>query len=513
MLKKLVPRDRHFEITFKTADDSSLALTKYGEFLYDNLIIFSPSVEEFGGSIDVAAITNFIDNGGNVLVAASSSIGDPLREIATECGVEFDEEKTAVIDHLNYDVSDGGKHTLIVADSSNLLDAPMIVGKKSTDPLLFQGVGMIADSENPLVLNVLHGSSTAYSFNPNNKIDEFPHAVGKNTLLIAALQARNNARVVFVGSLDFFSDQFFTAPVQKASDGVRVEKSGNQELAGNLAEWVLKMKGVLRVRKVSHHISGKTTPPPAYTILDDVEYSIEIEEYANGKWQPFEAENVQLEFVRIDPFICHTLQGKDGVFSTRFKLPDVYGVYQFRIDFNRMGFTHLFSLTQVSVRPLEHTQYERFIPSAIEEVEAGGGNSRQLSDPFYLAYVIQHLELRCGLPVLEKAYGIVEHQMSQKHCPTMLTEDLNRHLYQIQAKRQVLEKLDVKEENQHEAFQQARKRNKQILLELNSSQEKLRLMEENNKPTTKLKIMETNYWSFVNVMKPLWENEILTIQK
>lgn len=35
--------------------------------------------------------------------------GDPLRELATECGVEFDEEKTAVIDHLNYDVSDQGK--------------------------------------------------------------------------------------------------------------------------------------------------------------------------------------------------------------------------------------------------------------------------------------------------------------------------------------------------------------------------------------------------------------------
>lgn len=35
--------------------------------------------------------------------------GDPLRELATECGVEFDEEKTAVIDHLNYDVADQGK--------------------------------------------------------------------------------------------------------------------------------------------------------------------------------------------------------------------------------------------------------------------------------------------------------------------------------------------------------------------------------------------------------------------
>ena len=34
--------------------------------------------------------------------------GDPLRELATECGVEFDEEKTAVIDHLNYDTDDTG---------------------------------------------------------------------------------------------------------------------------------------------------------------------------------------------------------------------------------------------------------------------------------------------------------------------------------------------------------------------------------------------------------------------
>lgn len=357
-------RDRNFELTFKTADDSSLALIKYGEFLYDHLIIFSPSVEEFGGSVDIAAITNFIDNGGNVLVAASSSIGDPLREIATECGVEFDEEKTAVIDHLNYDISDGGKHTMIVADPANLIGAPMIVGKGNTAPILFQGVGMTADSENPLVLNVLHASSTAYSFNPNNKIDEFPHAVGKNTLLIAALQARNNARVVFVGSLDFFSDQFFTSPVQQANQDKIHKKSGNQELAANLAEWVLKMRGVLRAGAVTHHIVNNVYPPPAYTILDDVEYSIQIEEFSNGKWQPFKANDVQLEFVRIDPFVCSTLTEKNGVFSTRFKLPDVYGVYQFRVDYNRMGFTHLFSLTQVSVRPLEHTQYERFIPSA-----------------------------------------------------------------------------------------------------------------------------------------------------
>lgn len=34
------------------------------------------------------------------------SLGDPIRELGSECGVEFDEEKTSVIDHINHDVSD-----------------------------------------------------------------------------------------------------------------------------------------------------------------------------------------------------------------------------------------------------------------------------------------------------------------------------------------------------------------------------------------------------------------------
>lgn len=37
--------DRGFDLTFKSADDPGLSLIKYGEFLFDNLIIFAPSVE------------------------------------------------------------------------------------------------------------------------------------------------------------------------------------------------------------------------------------------------------------------------------------------------------------------------------------------------------------------------------------------------------------------------------------------------------------------------------------
>lgn len=119
------------------------------------------------------AISEFIDEGGNVLVAASSTVGDAIRELATEVGFEVDEDGAAVIDHLNYDVSDEGQHTLVIADPENMLDAPAIVGDKRTiAPILYRGIGIISDQNNPLVLDILMGSSTSYSYNPSKKITE-----------------------------------------------------------------------------------------------------------------------------------------------------------------------------------------------------------------------------------------------------------------------------------------------------------------------------------------------------
>uniref|UniRef100_A0A6B2E705 Dolichyl-diphosphooligosaccharide--protein glycosyltransferase 48 kDa subunit n=1 Tax=Phlebotomus kandelakii TaxID=1109342 RepID=A0A6B2E705_9DIPT len=357
--------DRGYKLTYKLADDGNLVIAKYGEYLYKHIVIFAPSVEEFGGDLSVPKIAEFIDDGGNVLVAGGSDSGDALRELASECGFELDEEGASVIDHLNYDAADAGDHTLIVASPANLIDAPVIVGPKTGSPLLYKGTGLIADRENPLILQLLTADSTAYSYIPGNSIKEYPHAIGKGTLLIAALQARNNARVVFSGSLHFFSDEAFTASVQKAMGGKLSPKSGNQDVAVTVSKWVFGETGRLRVSGVSHAKDGETSPPASYTILEPVVYTIHIEKSNNGAWEPFVASDVQLEFVRIDPFVRTTLkQVKPGEYQSKFKIPDVYGVYQFKVDYNRVGYTHLYSTTQVSVRPLLHTEYERFIPSA-----------------------------------------------------------------------------------------------------------------------------------------------------
>merc|ERR1719228_2667385 len=349
-----------YDLSFKVADDASLSLKKYGEHMYDHLIIFAPTVEEFGGAISPEAITEFIDEGGNVLVAGNSQLGEALREVASEVGFEADEEGTSVIDHLNYDAKDEGKHTLVVAPAANLIASAKMTGGV-TAPLLYRGVGLLVDPANPLVLEVLTGSSTSYSHNPDTPVTEYPHAVGKQVVLVAALQARNNARVVFSGSLDFFSDEFFTAMVEQGGSKVA---SGNQALARALTDWCFKQAGVLRVDSISHHKEGETVAPAHYTIKDEAVYTIVVKELVGGEWVPYDGTDMQMEFVRIDPFVRVTMENRQGHMVARFKVPDTYGVYQFKVNYNRVGLSRLSTADQISVIPLRHDKYERFIGQA-----------------------------------------------------------------------------------------------------------------------------------------------------
>jgi len=135
-------------------------------------------------------------------------------------------------------------------------------------------------------------------------------------------------------------------------DGKTFEKSGNEAFTKALSEWVFKEKGVLRLSNVTHHKVGELDAPSSYTIMEDVVYNVVLEELEGGVWVGYAATDVQLEFVRIDPFVRTTLKavsGKTtGLYESKFKIPDVYGVFQFKIDYHRKGYTFLTSAVQVN---------------------------------------------------------------------------------------------------------------------------------------------------------------------
>jgi len=85
-------------------------------------------------------------------------------------------------------------------------------------------------------------------------------------------------------------------------------------------------------------------------------YIIVVKEYVNGEWLAFDGTDMQMEFVRIDPFVRVTMenQGKTGEMVANFKVPDTYGVYQFKVNYHRVGLTRLYNTNQISVIPLSH---------------------------------------------------------------------------------------------------------------------------------------------------------------
>merc|ERR1711992_335270 len=99
---------------------------------------------------------------------------------------------------------------------------------------------------------------------------------------------------------------------------------------------------------------GEKAAPSHYTIKEEAVYNIVVKELVDGKWVGFNGKDMQMEFVRIDPFVRITMENKgQGKMEGNFK-----------VNYHRVGYTRVYETTQISVVPLRHNEYERFIVSA-----------------------------------------------------------------------------------------------------------------------------------------------------
>ena len=92
---------------------------------------------------------------------------------------------------------------------------------------------------------------------------------------------------------------------------------------------------------------------------------MEIQEFNGSQWLPYNAEDVQLEFVMLDPYIRVFLDNDGhGHYTTTFQAPDVYGIFTFRVQYRKPGYSYLHVAESVTLRPFRHDEYPRFIPGA-----------------------------------------------------------------------------------------------------------------------------------------------------
>jgi oligosaccharyltransferase complex subunit beta len=373
--------ERGHELSFFTGEDT-VALEEFGVPTFENLVLFSPS--KALGSLRKADLVRFVENGGNVLLSASSKLTKVQREFALECGVEFDKKGALVMDHVS-PIADASDIYNSVVAATDFVASERVVGTElakggAAKPVAFSGIGMALDPENILGFHALMAPATAYSANPVKEIEsEDAVRFGNQIGLVTAIQARNNARLVFSGSLDLFSDKYWTE-----------DAFSNAQFADFVTRWGFQERGVLRMQNVQHHREDGSQPDKmlsdakrpdqpitlyneaevardslVYRIKDNLTFAFDLHELRDGQWLPFEADDVQLEFVMLDPHVRKTMtHDGQGHFSVTFEAPDAYGIFMFRVMYRRLGLSTVYSTTQVSLRPFKHNEYERFIPAA-----------------------------------------------------------------------------------------------------------------------------------------------------
>ncbi|EGG17818.1 dolichyl-diphosphooligosaccharide-protein glycotransferase [Cavenderia fasciculata] len=338
-----------YQLEYKRVDDETIKLQKYGDFNYDNLIILTNSNSD-ELSLTGGDLVEFVDSGRNVFIATTNQVSESIRDVASECGIEIQDDNTIVYDHFNFDKSES-THNLIVADQF-IKDSPIILQGADKNPVLFKGIGHQL-RDNPLNFAVLSTAYTAYSGKLNGQSTKLQGKIG----LVSSLQARNNARFTYSGSLDLLSNKFYEAKINSDSP------SGNQQFVENLISWTFQDRGILRT---SNRVitKGNETNPFQYTIKDVITYSIKVEEFVNGQWVPY-VDTLEFQLIMLDPYIRTFIKGdKDGVYTLTTKLPDHFGVYTFEASVHRPGYGNLVDFTRHGIAPLRHNAYERFVPAA-----------------------------------------------------------------------------------------------------------------------------------------------------
>jgi len=349
----------HFSSVF---DDN--ALERYGEYEYSGLILFVSSSNEFGTLLDIDAILEFVDASHNVFIATSRSASSSVKELMSEFGVDFStaQKRTQVVDHLHYDRNldaSSGKNSVIYSSNKS----SSLFGEEDEEKILFHGVGHQLAPDSDLVFSILSAHDSAYTYPLK---ENAPVLAGNTISLVSGFQARNNARVVLAGSIDLFSNKYFAAQVHTGDGHVELS-SGNAHFSKQLLAWMLKEKGLLRAINAKHHRVGEEEQPDIYKITESIVFSVDIQEWNGSEWVPYVADDIQLEFRMLDPYIRQNLVLVDpskGSYALEFRIPDVYGVYTFSIEYTRIGYSNLHLNMVEPIRPFRHDEYERFIPAA-----------------------------------------------------------------------------------------------------------------------------------------------------
>lgn len=227
------------------------------------IIQWFPHDAELGPGLQPELIEEFSNSGRDILIALSTKASKQMRALSQNLGIDVDSSSNVVTDHFSFDSKlDSGDHTTIIVPS--LAPLPAVFSPQSNGPILYKGIGLSVSPDSEVSFLAIKGNPTTYS-GPLGKPATGKVWAGQSLGLVALVQARNNARIAIIGSVDFFSDAFLSASA-----------ANNGPVAADILKWAFNEKSVLKSSPLRHRIVGGEESPARYRVNDNVVVEVDI---------------------------------------------------------------------------------------------------------------------------------------------------------------------------------------------------------------------------------------------
>ncbi|EEB06042.1 dolichyl-di-phosphooligosaccharide-protein glycotransferase subunit [Schizosaccharomyces japonicus yFS275] len=358
-------RERDFDVTVKDVKAPDSSLFEFGERKYDDLLLFSARNKGLGASFSPKALIEFVEDGGNILLAAGTNVPEGLREFGRQLGIFVAERGNALVDHF---ASVGSEdHQLVALDEFSSSKYIVSDETRNAGAVLYKGSGH-ALGENPLVEPVLRAKTTSYLYNQKSESESSAHpwAAGSQLFVVSSLQTLNGSRVAFSSSLDIFKNEYLSPSSESYN-------AANALFARDLTNWVFQRSGRLVLENMTYGLISESVEErngPVYRIKDEMEFTADMSVYENGVRKPYIASDVQMELVMLDPYYRLNFEPvesdlKDAQrYSVKLVAPDHYGVFSYKVRYSRPGLTNIDEKQTFTLRQFHHNEYPRFLPHA-----------------------------------------------------------------------------------------------------------------------------------------------------
>jgi oligosaccharyltransferase complex subunit beta len=175
--------------------------------------LLTSTCAELPAELSPQSLARRLESGVDLLLVVPPPATEVWRDFAREFEVDFDDRESWVADHVAYNRDlDSGSHTVLTVPVNDAPSPFISAATRAGPPVIYHGGGHAA-GPHPLLTTLLRASPSAISAAAGSEgPPEGARMIGSQHALVSAFQARNNARVAFSGSVDFFSDEYLESP-------------------------------------------------------------------------------------------------------------------------------------------------------------------------------------------------------------------------------------------------------------------------------------------------------------